>query len=128
MNRRRATALIALSSTGFLFGCRQQTLSPSASRLQPLDIIVSGNGNLSEPAYHSYANGGESLIQAMRNFGLSPELIPARMLGAGTFRLSSPSEFGWIFAVENVVFGQDASSITLSHDQLWAAYRKRSLG
>lgn len=128
MNRRTATGLIMLGGTGFLFGCRQHALAPSASRLAPLDMVVSNNGTSAPPNFHGYADAGDNLIRTMRNFGLNPEPIPAGSLGVGSYRLSAPSEFGWIFAVQNVVFGSDATNIMLAQDQLWAAYRKLSLG
>jgi hypothetical protein len=102
--------------------------APSASRLAPLDLVVSSNGTTAPPTYHGYASGGENLIAAMRSAGLNPEPILPGNLGVGTYRFSITPEFGWILAVNNTVFGSDAANVTLGQDQLWAAYKKLSLG
>jgi hypothetical protein len=107
------------------------TVAPSSSRLAPLDLVVgvaSGKSINAPPTYNGYANGGESLLAAMRNAGLDPTPILRGFLGAGSFGFSVPSEFGWIFAVQNSVFGSDAGSVLLGQDQLWAAYKKLSVG
>jgi hypothetical protein len=108
--------------------CGKTPNAPGTSRLQPLDLVVSNKGTSAPPTFQGYANGGESLLAAMRNAGLNPLPIPRGFLGAGSFGFSVPSEFGWIFAVDNAVFGSDAGSVTLGQNQIWAAYRKLSVG
>jgi hypothetical protein len=131
VNRRTATELIIVGGTGLLTGCAPQSVvAPNSSRLEPLSQVVgvlAGKNIVAPPAYHGYANAAENLIQAIRDAGLDPQLILAGILGRGTFSLG-PSAFGWMFAIQNVVFGTDAAGMTLGADQLWAAYRKLSLG
>jgi hypothetical protein len=134
VNRRRALELITIGGVGLIISDCTQGLpsAPTANHLQPLNMVVSSNGTMAAPQYYGYANGGESLIQAMENSGLTPQHITSG-LGVGTYGFATPSQYGWLFAVQNNrlgsnMLGSDAAGVMLEPNQLWAVYKKMSDG
>ena len=94
---------------------------------QPLPEIVASNGTRAILKHYGRASSAEKpLLDAMREGGLNPQPIKKGFV-AGTWQVGD-SAFGWIFCAQNQFLGNDAPSVRLNKNDLWATYQKLSIG
>lgn len=124
---RRELFIMTTAPLAVSCGLQSSPASPSTSRLEPWDKVISPkNATVAVLRYRGYARGNQRLLQAMLDTGLNPQLRSAGY-GEGTWEISDAT-FGWVFCVQNDVFDADLTSVTLGNDDLWAAYEKLSEG